>query len=77
MTDQTMIKAIRSHTKERSCRCAANKSVKNDRNTGHARGQNSPANGGLFAPAKGQPFGALGASRAVLEVDGFGYQARR
>ena len=30
-----------------------------------------------FAPAKGQPFGALGASRAVLEVDGFGYQARR
>ena len=28
-----------------------------------------------FAPAKGQPFAALGASRAVLEVDGFGYQA--
>ena len=28
-----------------------------------------------FAPSRGQPFAALGASRAVLEVDGFGYQA--
>ena len=29
-----------------------------------------------FEPSRGQPFAALGASRAVLEVDGFGYQAR-
>ena len=29
-----------------------------------------------FVPSRGQPFAALGASRAVLEVDGFGYQAR-
>ena len=28
-----------------------------------------------FAASRGQPFAALGASRAVLEVDGFGYQA--
>ena len=28
-----------------------------------------------FVPSRGQPFAALGASRAVLEVDGFGYQA--